>query len=56
MTNHPKPAKPNVTQIFNKFILKHLRPKKKSTASEKKYTDMFVILSPNSLMSPKKNY
>ena len=29
MTNYPKPAnKPNATQILNKFILKHLCPKK----------------------------
>ena len=56
MTNHPKPAKPNVTQIFIKFILKHLRPKKKVERPKKKYTDMFVITGPNSLMSPEKNY
>ena len=33
MINHPKPAnKQNQTQILDKFVLKHLRPKK-STGS-----------------------
>ena len=44
MTNYPKPAsEPNATQILNKFILKHLRPKKVQ-CSKKKYR--LVMTSP----------
>ena len=38
MTNHPKPTnKQNQTQIFDKFVLKHLRPKKVQRPKKSNY-------------------
>ena len=57
MTNHPKPANdPNATQILNKFILKHLCPKKVQRPKKSIGLLLQVLIRSTFLMRPNKKY